>query len=166
MFIMKKTNKIIFIVFIVIFIGFSYRHFTNTDKARMEISSLSSIDVFKFNSFSKFSNDKIGVIYDEEKLSKFKVIMNSLDTSEGIKKIEVPKDANIESFKYSYHIQPNLKYVEDNNVYDGYFLLYILVGDSEGKSYIIFSGTELSYVLDKNNTNILKEIFLNVKKQQ
>ncbi|WP_243148779.1 hypothetical protein [Clostridium sporogenes] len=117
-------------------------------------------------SFSKFSNDKIGVIYDEEKLSKFKVIMNSLDTSEGIKKIELPKDANIESFKYSYHIQPNLKYVEDNNVYEGYFLLYILVGDSEGKSYIIFSGTELSYVLDKNNTNILKEIFLNVKKQQ
>lgn len=51
-------------------------------------------------------------------------------------------------------------------MYDGYFLLYILVGDSEGKSYIIFSGTELSYVLDKNNTNILKEIFLNVKKQQ
>ncbi len=86
MFIMKKTNKIIFIVFIVIFIGLSYRHFTNIDKARMEISSLSSIDVFKFNSFSKFSNDKIGVIYDEEKLSKFKVIMNSLDTSEGIKK--------------------------------------------------------------------------------
>ena len=166
MFIMKKTNKIIFIVFIVIFIGLSYTHFTNTDKARMEISSLSSIDVFKFNSFSKFSNDKIGVIYDEEKLSKFKVIMNSLDTSEGIKKTEVPKDANIESFKYSYHIQPNLKYVEDNNVYDGYFLLYILVGDSEGRSYIIFSGTELSYVLDKNNTNILKEIFVNVKKQQ
>ncbi|MBZ9637733.1 hypothetical protein G9F70_026320 [Clostridium sp. FP1] len=118
------------------------------------------MDIFKFDSLSKFSNDKLDTIYNEEKLSKFKTIMNSLDTSDKIKKIELPKDTNVESFEYYVQVKPNLKYIKES---DGYFLLNILIGNSEGKSYITFSGTELSYELDKDNTSILKEIFSDVK---
>ncbi|WP_258881216.1 hypothetical protein [Clostridium tagluense] len=156
----KKNIKFIFIIFIVIFIGLTYKYFTNINQERVKIVSLSSMDIFKFDSLSKFSNDKLDTIYNEEKLSKFKTIMNSLDTSDKIKKIELPKDTNVESFEYYVQVKPNLKYIKEP---DGYFLLNILIGNSDGKSYITFSGTELSYELDKDKTIILKEIFSDVK---
>lgn len=45
--------------------------------------------------------------------------------------------------------------------YPGFFIF--LIDNSEGKSYINFTGTELSYELDKDNTSILKEIFSDTK---
>ncbi|KNF08646.1 hypothetical protein CLPU_6c01320 [Gottschalkia purinilytica] len=161
---MKKIIVFIIPIVILIFIGLAY-NYLNRNEERIEIKSLSNIEIYKFNSYTKFSNDKIDEIDDEQKLLKFKMIMNSLDTSDGIKKIEYPEDINIESFEYYAHIKPNFSYIDEKEeVYeDGTFLLFICIGDSEGKSYINFMGSELIYILGESNTKILKEIFSDAK---
>ncbi|ABR46860.1 hypothetical protein Amet_0634 [Alkaliphilus metalliredigens QYMF] len=155
---MEKTNYIIFIILIIIFAVLINNYF-NPDKTRIEITSVQKIEIYEFDSFSKFSNNQIGVIYDEGKLSKFMIIINSLDTSEGIKKIDLPDNINLESFEYYFHIRPEFEYIEDDKIQKGSFLLHILIDNLEGKSYITFSGTELVYILDKKSTKILEEIF-------
>jgi len=158
----KVLINFIFIIIIVICIAVTYKYF-NVDNVRPEITSVSSIDIFKFNSFSKFSNEKIDVIDNEQKLSKFKMLINSLDISDEIRQTKLSENINLESFEYYFHIRPEIKYIKDDKVHDGFFLLHILINNLDENSYITFSGTELSYILDSNNTKILKEIFVDVK---
>lgn len=162
----KYTKLIISIIFILVFISiFSYNYLIPKKKPKIEISTLSNIEVFKFNSFSKFSNEKINTITDNDKLIKFKTLFNNLDKSNGMKKIPLPESEYLNTFKYSAHIKPNFNYIEkDGQIKDGTLLIYILVDNSEDSSYITFFGEDSSFVLDKNGTNILKEIFMNTKK--
>lgn len=161
---LKRYNKlIIIIIFSIIIIAiFSYKYLIMPKEHRIEISTLSNIEVFKFNSFSKFSNEKMYTINDSNKLIKFKTLFNNLDKSKDIKKISIPESENLNAFKFSAHIKLNFNYVnKDSQITEGAFLMYILVDNLEGKSYMTFLGQDSSYILDSNETNILREIFMN-----
>lgn len=202
---MFKKYKIQIIITLVVILStlfISYKYILPSKKPRIEINTLSSIEVFKFNSFTKFSNEKISTITDYNKLLKFETLFNNLDKSDSIKKVELTKDIDLQPFKYCAHIKPNFKYLEktkqnsmkdaskdseqatisnytkdtigviedgqdapsDNEQNtDGSFILYILIDDLEGNSYISFVGTNLSYILDSSETRILKEIFIDVQ---
>ena len=62
-----------------------------------------------------------------------------------------------------YHIKPNFIYKNKGKDTEGDYLLYILKPKDEKTIYVLFSNTELGYVVNGESENKLESIFSEIK---
>lgn len=164
-FLKSNKGKAIFIIVILalVFGGAFYRNYKVSSDKRIVIEDMQSIDTYYFTSFTKFSDKKITSIDSPEKLEKFKEVFNSLDSSDDIKKIDEDYNLNKKEYDFMYHIKPNFTYKDKGKDMDGNFLLYVLKDKGEDISYILFSNTELGYIIKGDSEKALESVFSDVK---
>lgn len=161
----SNRGKIVFIIIILVLVfgGAFYKNYKVSSDKRIVIEKMNNIEVYYFTSFSKFSDKKITEIDNAEQLDDFKDLFNSLDSSDDIKKIEKNYNLNKKEYDFMYHIKPNFIYKNNGKDTEGDYLLYILKPKDEKTIYVLFSNTELGYVVNGESENKLESIFSEIK---
>lgn len=162
----SNKGKMFFLLGIIIIViaGAIYKNYEVSAEKRLTMDTVNNIEVYYFTTFNKFSKDKIEDedITDEKKLETFKNVFNSLDSSSDVKRIKEDLQLKTKDYDYYYHIKPQFTYEEKGEEKDGEFLLYLLVEKNADRCYLLFSNTELAYIIEGDSAKAMNSVFVDV----
>lgn len=131
----------------------------------IDILEMREIGIYLPSGTGKFGSEYLYSIKDPQKLNVFRHVLSHLDASPEIERVKDISGLLEGEYAARMDARPIFIQKEDGAGQASCRLLHLLIGDANGNSYLIFTGTEIGYLLREPYTEAFLAMHLSQYRQ-